>query len=662
MSGIAAIIHFDDRPVDASHLRAMTDCMAFRGPDGISHWMNGPIGLGQCMLQTTAESRDANLPLLDDSGQVVLIMDGRIDNNDDLRRFLLERGARLRSRSDEELVLQAYLIFGGQCTDYLEGDFAIVIWDERLRSVFCLRDHFAHKAFHYSWNGTTLSIATEAGALLALPWVSDELNRLTIAEFVEAKWFSRDNSFWRDIRRLPAAYFLKCSKEKLTCEEYWRPDFAAPCPVRSEDELVELYRELLTSSVKRKCRSHKPIAIEVSGGLDSSAIYATAADLQKKNKLPAPNLHGYTLKIEGDEAANDLPYARSVARHTGTEIAEIPPALKSLEWYRRRVVERKDFMGYPNGFMNFGILENAVARGCVVLVDGVGGDEWLTGNSRLDYADAVIGGFGSSLRVCRADIGAFGAKHVLRQVLRYGLGSNLPAPVRSMLHPIISKRPDGGTHFPLVNDALLKKMIDQKEASSKGLYDLRRRGQLGLCSTLWDAYRSWVFEWNDRDVADHGMERRTPYNDKKIVELAFALPAWMFRKGRVEKYFHRQAMSGLLPADVLARQDKAVFSSILGHHFEGLCTRLLAEGHASEGLGVDQCRLEMACRQKRLDDIEKMDVSVRLWGIWGALNLDSAVILSLLGISISISISISIGCVTVLVRGKKFSSSSRKIS
>jgi asparagine synthase (glutamine-hydrolysing) len=149
MSGIAGVIHFDDAPVDLGLIETMTSAMAYRGPDGLHHWVEGSVALGQCMLRTTPESLEESQPLTNEDQSLVLVMDGRVDNWEELRRELLSCGAVLRNRADAELVLRAYEIWGRDCLAHIDGEFALVIWDVRRREAFCARDRFGSKPFYY---------------------------------------------------------------------------------------------------------------------------------------------------------------------------------------------------------------------------------------------------------------------------------------------------------------------------------------------------------------------------------------------------------------------------------------------------------------------------------------------------------------------------------
>ena len=106
MSAIAGIIRFDGAPVESRLIEAMTAALSRRGPDGIHSWVKGSVALGQCMLRTTPESLEEEQPLTNEDDSLVLVMDGRVDNWEELRQELLGRGAHLRSRADAELVLR----------------------------------------------------------------------------------------------------------------------------------------------------------------------------------------------------------------------------------------------------------------------------------------------------------------------------------------------------------------------------------------------------------------------------------------------------------------------------------------------------------------------------------------------------------------------------
>ncbi len=191
MGGIAGIINFDGTPVTRDLIEGMAGAMQYRGPDGIRFWNREAVALSHCSIHTTQESKGETQPLLNEGESLVLVMDGWLSNWEELRQRLLLKQARLRDRSDAELVLRAYEYFGEDCLQFLEGDFAIVIWDSRRGEVFCARDRMGHKPFHYHWNGKTLAFASDLKPVLELPWVGEEPNEAMVAEYLSVDWYSR---------------------------------------------------------------------------------------------------------------------------------------------------------------------------------------------------------------------------------------------------------------------------------------------------------------------------------------------------------------------------------------------------------------------------------------------------------------------------------------
>src|SRR5476649_2651280 len=148
MSGIAGIYNLDGQPVDRARMQRMTDMMAYRGPDGMGCWIDGPVGLGHAMLHTTPESLREIQPLSDERSALCVTLDGRVDNRSELHAALQSKGQPLRTDTDAELVLQAYACWGEDCPQHILGDFAFAIWDGRNRKLFCARDALGIKPFY----------------------------------------------------------------------------------------------------------------------------------------------------------------------------------------------------------------------------------------------------------------------------------------------------------------------------------------------------------------------------------------------------------------------------------------------------------------------------------------------------------------------------------
>ncbi len=568
MSGIAGIINFDGSPIEQGLVEKMTTALAHRGPDGIRHWIKGSVALGHCMLHTTTESLEEEQPLAHEDGSLVLVMDGRVDNWQELRRELLTRNAVLRSRSDAELVLRAYETWGRECLRHIDGDFALVIWDARRRQAFCARDRMGHKPFNYHWNGRTLVFASELHAILKLPWVTQTPNEGIIAEFLSDEFYSHDETMWLGILRLVAAHCMVVENAKLQSERYWQPDPWLTLPYRKNEEYVEHYRELFSESVRRVSRSHRRVACEVSGGLDSSAIFCMAEHLRRKGKLVAPAMDGYTLSFDNDADANEIDYARAVGDFLGVVIEEIPPTVVPLEWYAERAKACQDHPGFPNGVMHLGIIQRASIRGSRVVLDGLGGDEWL-GGSRLYYAEELTSRHWSKLAESfKSDRAAFGTWQTLRWFCRHGLFRQLPDGFRTALVTRIRRMREPARHSVTWLSSDMRKLIGQRRAlGGRQREGLARADQDRLDRNFYNrAYLEWSGGENERLAAEYGIESRRPLDTAAIAQFAYALPARLGLRGDISKWTHRQALAGLLPPQILERKSKAAFNGVFHRH------------------------------------------------------------------------------------------------
>ena len=568
MSGIAGIIRFDGTAVEPGLIEQMTAAMAHRGPDGIAHWQKGSVALGQCMLRTTAESLEESQPLANEDASLVLVMNGRVDNWEALRRELLSRGAVLRNRSDAELVLRAYETWGKECLPHIDGDFALVIWDARRHAAFCARDRLGMKPFNYCWNGRTFAFASEPHPLLRLPWVERRPNEGMLSEFLAADFHSRDETLWQGITRLVAAHRMEVGAGGPRPERYWEPDLRKPLPYRRDDEYVEHYRELVTDSVRRLSRSHRQVAVEVSGGLDSSAILSIGEYLRRNGALPAPAIQGYTLDFSGDERANELKYARALSNHLGAEITELAPSMLPLAWFAERARAWSKFPGFANGTMAQNLLRRAALDGSRVILNGGGGDEWLSG-TRAYYAEELAQRNWAILYDCfRRDCAAFGMRQATGFLLRHGLFPLTPDEFQNSLRQIVrrrTRRNDCGENYWL--SAQMQESIRSRR-NRQPKHQVAHAGQRDLIWMLHDAYRAGAMEEGECFRAEFALEARDPLSTAEFVQFALSVPERMRLRGAQDKYIHIQAMQELMPRCILERGDKAEFSVMFRRHLD----------------------------------------------------------------------------------------------
>jgi asparagine synthase (glutamine-hydrolysing) len=564
MSGIAGIIHFDGAPIEPGLIEKMTSAMPYRGPDGINHWVKGSVALGQCMLRTTPESLEETQPLTNEDESLVLVMDGRVDNWEELRRELLGRSVVLRSRSDAELVLRAYEVWGQECLPHIVGDFALVIWDSHKHKAFCARDRMGNKPFNYHWDGNRFCFCSELQPIFELPWVRQIPNEEIVSEFLTAEWYSKDETLWRSIVRLVAAHYMIVDKNGACPKKYWTPDLWTTISYSKDEEYIEHYRELLIDNIRRLSRSHKPVAIEISGGLDSSAVLCVAEHLRRKNKLPAPCIEGYTLAFANGGEADELSYAQIVGDYLGVCIHEVLPTIRPLSWYAEHARTHPSCPAFPNGVMLHGLRLQAAQRGSRAILNGIGGDEWI-GGSRLYYAEELSQQHWSQLYECfKADIAAFGILQAVRWLIRYGCLPLMPTTVQAGLHSLarIIRGNFSTEHYWLTPAMRSTISLRRKRSRLEQLQPVKFAGQRELLDLLHAGFRDMAKEEDDRINAVLGIEARRPLDSSELVQFAFSIPERLRMRGDMGKYIHRQALQELMPQEILDRKSKAEFAVV----------------------------------------------------------------------------------------------------
>lgn len=620
MSGIAGIVNFDGAPVEPGRLETMTSAMSYRGPDGIAHWHGSAAALGHCMLHTTPESLEERQPITSEDGSLVLVMDGRVDNCLALRRDLLGRGITLRNRSDAELVLRAYQLWGRECLSHVEGDFALAIWNTLERNLFCARDPMGIKPFIYYWTGSSLVFASDVHAILALPGVPQVLNEGVLAEYLACEWYSRDETFWRGILRLVAAQSMVVDASGPRIHHYWTPDLFTTLNYRRDEEYVEHYLELFTDTVKRLSRSHKPVAAEVSGGLDSSAIFAVAEDLRVRGRLNAPDLAGYTLDFTGDPGADEIEYCRAVGEKLNKSIVEVPPAYVPLAWYRESARRNKGFPGHPNGIMVQNLMQQVSDSGSRVLLDGLGGDEWLSAGRSSCYQEELWAArYSQLMRLFKSDVRREGVGRSSWWLLRSGLAGIAPEIAKEFLRKVRDRRETGPTGRDWLSPEL-QSALAQQQARSRSLPVPRVRwpGQRGELQTLTNAFTTTMHEFKDSYSATFGLEGRRPFCTPRMVQFSFMVPKrLLFGEGEY-KFIHRRAMRGLLPQRVISRQTKAEFSVSYRQYLPEMRELLTHDIPLRRPSWVDQ---KQVCTI--FESYKKEYTGPSMWLLWGLFGCDS---------------------------------------
>jgi asparagine synthase (glutamine-hydrolysing) len=567
MSGIAGIYHLDGRPVDPALLTRMTDIIAHRGPDGWGHWIDGPVGLGHRVLHTTPESLQEKQPLLGETGNLCLTLDGRVDNRDELGTALEARGAKLRTDTDAELVLRAYEVWGEECPKRIIGDFAFVIWDRRNQQLFCARDILGTKPFYYHTDGRAFLCGSELRQLFEDPTVRLEPNEGMIGEYLGRAITSQEETLYRDVFRLPSGHILVVQPDGLRKARYWDIDPTRAIRYRTDAEYAEHFAELFREAVRCRLRCHKPVGAYLSGGLDSSSVVGVAQSLYREGAVGDRGFETFSMVFPGrpcDESA----YIQDVVRMWGLKSNAVDPEESDPPDYAAQVRQYHDFPDYPNGSMADPLRSLARAKGFRVLLTGLGGDDWLTGSS-YHYADllrrlCVV----ALIRQVRFDSRVPAVVWRRSSLFWFGFWPFVPWIVRQALRWVLRRN-----GFPrwmgrrFAREIRLSKRLQRPTAKRP----FSSFAQADLYRTAISGFGAHFTEMEERSASRFGFEQRHPFHDRRVIEFALALPEEQrWRRDQI-KFVLRQAMYGLLPETIQQRLTKAEFSHVFAEalHAQG---------------------------------------------------------------------------------------------
>lgn len=559
MSGIAGIYHLDGRPVDPALLHRMTDAIVHRGPDGIYHWMSGNVGIGHCMLQTTPESLHERQPLVNDSGDVVLTLDGRVDNRDDLRAALEGKGARLRDDTDAELVLHAYECWGKDCFARLLGPFAIVIFDKREQRVVLARDALGDRTLFYHYvPHRLLVVASEEQAILAHPAVTRRVKESAIASFLAVDAPSHDGSFFQGIEELAPAHVITVTASAFSNHCYWQPNTSVRIHYRSDQDYADHFLSLLMESVRCRLRSLTPPAVMMSGGMDSTSVAALAARELAKDRHQPPLR---TLSWVFDKLTNcdERWYIEMVTARYQTRSTFF---LGDNDWPLRDVDKWPLCPNTPlqNAYrwLKERLYRTAQALGHRVVLTGLFSDEAYTGDEQW------LADYWREKRLGKAFI------ETARRFHRQGLQESFHDPgLRCLAVLTLARFPffqrirqrRSSQYLPWLTPYARQHLPPPAEV----IGGPRRRHQYlqAMGPTASQNATQEIYH-----ASRCGIELWHPYRDRRLLEFMLAIPAYQLFSHR-SKHVLRTAMKGLLPEPIRAREHSTSLLPLFVHGILG---------------------------------------------------------------------------------------------
>jgi len=372
MCGIAGFLNTDAAPADPALLGPMAEAVRHRGPDGDGIYHDGPVGLAHRRLSIIDLSPAGAQPMVTPDGRYALTYNGEVYNFVDLRHELEALGRKFRSRSDSEVVLHAFAVWGIACVERFNGMFAFAVWDREDRVLHLARDRYGIKPLYFAQAGDSFLFGSEIKALLAHPGLCARMDRKALLQYATFQNFLNERTLFDGVEILPAGRWMSVRADGTRkMHRYWDYSFQEPEHRMSEHDYEDELARLFEQAVNRQMIGDVEVGSYLSGGMDSGSITAVAA---RSN----PDLMSFTVGFDMTSASGlELGFDERVQSEylsylCGTEPYEVVErCMKKLVWH---LEEPRVGQSYPNYYAS-----RLGSRFVKVILAGSGGDELFGG-------------------------------------------------------------------------------------------------------------------------------------------------------------------------------------------------------------------------------------------------------------------------------------------
>ena len=561
MCGIVAFWARPDRgttPFTARLLRRATERLAHRGPDGRGHigWgVNGSLyadgdlteqpltlGLAHRRLKILDLSEAGHQPMRGPSG-CWLTFNGEIYNYRELREELAARAYRFHTGTDTEVILAAYDAWGAECVRRFNGMWAFVLYDPVRHRLIASRDRLGVKPLYYVTTSQGAMFASEIGALLECSAVRPTIVMRRLGRYlVDRRSDDSAETIYRDIHELQGGHTIELDTETgaFRLARYW--DLPEEPDLELDDEAaLDRFSELIEDAVRLRLHADVPVAITLSGGVDSSVLMVAAS-----RAAEGRGVRTFTSRFPGDPSLDESQYAACVVEGTGAEAHYVQPSTDRLI-HDEVALTTHQALPYRSLslYVHWALLSAIRAQDVPVVLSGQGGDETFLGYERF-HASALLHALPDPIRAA-ATLWR-GGHHSDRGMLA------LAAMTVYFSAPLVQRTVRRGRVGGVIRPRWLE-TLNRPDPEIFG--DIRRQQRFELRSRCLPA----LLRYDDRTAGAFGMETRLPFLDYRVVEFAYRLPLHhKIREGWTKYLLRRYLARHGLPAVAWRRRKYAFYA------------------------------------------------------------------------------------------------------
>jgi asparagine synthase (glutamine-hydrolysing) len=519
-------------------------------------WANRHLAL--CWIPSSIDTLDEpHQPFLNKDQKIVVVFEGKIYNITEIKR-LLGPNYTFRTDCSGEALAHLYEKYQDGFLDHVNGKFAFALWDGRNQKFVLGRDRLGIQPLFYFKDSNRLIFSSSLTSLLATGWIGKQLNHAAVLEYLLYCYNPGDETFLRQVYKLPAGHLLSVNGSEASLKKYWYLSFAET-QLKTEAQYREEILDLIEDAVRIRLEPHRPPGVLLSGGIDSSTTVSLAS------RMCTEPLSTFSFRCEG-QSYDESHYARFVAQHYGTNHTEIPYQPDDLFLISRAVKA----MDEP--FCDIGIeigtfiLGRAAQDKVSYVFSGEGGDELFGGHPvyTADKVAAVVDRFPRAIlnpvtQVLQSIPDSDQKKNLQVKLKRFAYSLSFPPELLSHRWRVYYKPQE---LRELCTEEFIAFCNMQNLFEDMFKYTREADGRDQLSRSLYSDYQTLVNFYLRRLglLRTFSIENRLPLLDYRLVEYATKIPSWLKIRGLSDtKYIYKRILEGVLPEEILHNRPK------LGH-------------------------------------------------------------------------------------------------
>jgi asparagine synthase (glutamine-hydrolysing) len=555
MCGICGKLFFDrNHPVSTATIKLMMDSMHHRGPDDEGAFISGNVGLGHRRL-SIIDLNTGKQPISNEDDTVWIVFNGEIYNYQEIHKHLLSKGHIFRTETDTEVIIHAYEEYGRDCISRLRGMFAFAIWDARKQVLLLARDRVGIKPLYYYLNDDFIIFGSEIKTLLQDPSVPRVVNLPIIDRFLTYFYVPGNETLLRNVLKLNPGCDLIVKNGTVDVRQYWDLNFSfsdrKPAFSEAKEELLNLLKE----TVRLHMISDVPVGFLLSGGVDSTAMLSLSKDQTDKD------LSTFTIGFDGENFADERPYARLAANRFGTKHYDMTMSAQNfLEFLPKYVWYMEEPVCEPPAIALYYVSKLA-SEHVKVLISGEGGDEAFAGyqNYRnlvwLERLKQFMGPLNGTMGGLLKGLGYVTGLGRFEKYVPF-----LSVPFEQYYYSRTSNPfTFFNSRFSEFYSSDFIRVIDKGRSTEPTKQFLRNVASNDyVAKMLYTDTKTWLPDdlliKADRITMANSVELRVPLLDHKVLEFAAGLPSSYKVHGLTTKYILKRAFDGYVPTEIIKRR------------------------------------------------------------------------------------------------------------